>query len=217
MIVTLTYLHIIAGVVSLIVAPIALAVFKGGYVHRLTGKIFFWCMTIIFISALILSAYKSVPFLFMIALFSYYSVVVGYRSVYQKAAEPKQRVKWYDWAAVTISGLFNLGFVIWGLIHVGSGSLVYILAIGFGSGGLLVVRSQWRSFTRSHVDSRQWLYSHMGNMMGGFIASVTAFSTQVLYFLPDAVQWIWPSAVGVPMIFIWTRLERNKARAVRAL
>ncbi|MCB0487478.1 MAG: hypothetical protein R2820_13685 [Cyclobacteriaceae bacterium] len=212
MITLLTYLHIIAGVISLIVAPIALAVAKGGYVHRLTGKIFFWCMTTIFVSAIILSTLKSIPFLLMIAIFSYYSVIVGYRSVHQKAVDPKHRVKWYDWFAVTISGLFNLAFVTWGSLHIIEGNFLHYLAIGFGTGGLLVVWSQIRMFTRTYSDRRQWLYAHIGNMTGGFIASVTAFSTQVLTFLPDAFQWIWPSLVGVPIIFYWIKREREKVK-----
>ncbi|MGE0589760.1 MAG: hypothetical protein AB7O48_14380 [Cyclobacteriaceae bacterium] len=212
MIAILTFMHIIAGVISLIVAPIALAVVKGGYVHRITGKVFFWCMTIIFVSAVILSTLKSIPFLLMIAIFSYYSVIVGYRSVYQKASDPRKRVKWYDWVAVTISGLFNLAFVIWGFLHINNGSFLYYLAIGFGIGGLLVVWSQLRVFTRTYSDKRQWLYSHIGNMTGGFIASVTAFSTQVLTFLPDAFQWVWPSVIGVPIIFYWIKRERDKVK-----
>lgn len=47
-------------------------------------------------------------------------------------------------------------------------------------------------------------------MLGGFIASVTAFSTQVMHFMPGVIQWIWPSLVGVPLIIYWIRTYRKK-------
>ena len=47
-------------------------------------------------------------------------------------------------------------------------------------------------------------------MMGGFIASVTAFSVQVMHFMPGVMQWIWPSLVGVPLIIYWVRTYRKK-------
>lgn len=37
----LIYSHVVAGAISLISAPVSMAVFKGGNVHRIAGKIFF--------------------------------------------------------------------------------------------------------------------------------------------------------------------------------
>src|SRR6187402_358340 len=112
----LTYSHVTAGTISLIAAPIALVVFKGGKTHRLWGKIFFWMMTWIFISAIIISIYKSIPFLLMLAVFSYFLVVSAYRALYLKKSPVN--AQWYDWLNVIISGGFMLYFIGWGLYYV---------------------------------------------------------------------------------------------------
>ncbi|MCC6636763.1 MAG: DUF2306 domain-containing protein, partial [Ignavibacteriaceae bacterium] len=52
------YLHIAAGFLALVVAPVAMVVKKGGNAHRLWGKIFFWSMTVVAISALVMTFIK---------------------------------------------------------------------------------------------------------------------------------------------------------------
>ncbi len=204
--------HVVAGVVSLVAAPIALMVLKGGSAHRLAGQFFFWSMTWIFISAIILSVYKSIPFLLMIAVFSYYSVVIAYRSLYQKQLYRGKGITWFDWMALVISGSFNLGFVAWGVFQAVQGRQGFIsyLAVGFGIGGLIIVTTQLKSFVKHPTDKNHWLFAHIGNMTGGFIASVTAFSANVLTFLPGVIQWIWPSFVGIPLIYFWIKSYRRK-------
>ncbi|MBX2954798.1 MAG: hypothetical protein KF846_01485 [Cyclobacteriaceae bacterium] len=211
MIKILTFSHIFAGVISLVVAPLAMVVHKGGTAHRLWGKVFFWCMTWICFSAIILSTLKWIPFLLLIAVFSYYSVFIGYRSLYRKQLHQGKGVTWYDWMAGVVAGIFNTGFFVWGMYLVVKGhTSLGLLASGFGFGGMLVVWSELQRYIKPPPDKFDWLYSHMGNMLGGFIASVTAFSTQVMTFLPGMMQWIWPSLVGVPLIIFWIRTYRKK-------
>jgi len=211
MITLLIYTHIFAGIISLIVAPLAMVVRKGGTAHRFWGKVFFWCMTWICFSAIVLSTVKWIPFLLLIAVFSYYSVFVGYRSLFRKQLHQGKGVTWYDWTIGVIAALFNTGFFGWGiyLVLIGRSSLG-LLAAGFGFGGILVVWSELKRYIKPPQDKLDWLYSHMGNMMGGFIASVTAFSTQVMTFLPGVMPWIWPSLVGVPIIIYWVRIYRKR-------
>lgn len=208
----ITLSHIAAGIISLIVAPIAMVVIKGGKVHRVSGIIFFWAMTWIFISAIFLSVYKWIPFLLMIAVFSYYSVVIGYRSIYQKQLHLGKGIIWYDWFTMFISGIFNIGFIGYGIFLAITQQLGFFafLSIGFGLGGLLLVFGQLKSFLSPPIDKHRWLYAHIGNMTGGFIAAVTAFSTQVMVFMPGVLQWIWPSLVGVPLLSYWISSYRRK-------
>jgi uncharacterized membrane protein len=139
----LTYSHILAGILSLVVAPIAMAVSKGGRIHRLSGKIFFWSMTWIFITAVILSVYyKWIPFLLMVSVLSYYLTISGYRTLYQKQLSSGRGVLWYDWLAVIATGLFMLSFAGWGIylwINNKAGGSVFLI-LGFSIGGLLSVR-----------------------------------------------------------------------------
>jgi hypothetical protein len=205
----LTYSHVIAGTISLVAAPIALVVFKGGKAHRLWGQIFFWAMTWIFISALIISLYKSIPFLLMLSILSYFLVVSAYRTLYLKKIPGS--AKYYDWLSVIITGGFMLYFVGSGIynIIVQKGTIAY-LSIFFGIGGLYLVWRNVLDFIRPPKTKHDWLFRHIGNMTGGFIASVTAFSANVLYFMPGALSWLWPSLIGVPLIIYWIRTYRRK-------
>ena len=120
-------------------------------------------------------------------------------------------VRWFDWVATVLAGLFNVGFFIWGIMSINKDNLTFgILAAGFGYGGLMQVRSQIKNFVKPPTDKHQWFYNHIGNMIGGFIASVTAFSANVLTFMPGIVQWLWPSLIGVPIIVFWIRSYRKK-------
>lgn len=207
----LLYTHIMAGVVSLVVAPIAMVVHKGGKAHRRWGKLFFWAMTWVFASAVVLSVFKWIPFLLMIAVFSYYSVFMAYRSLYQKQLHRGKGIRWYDWTALIVAGVFNLFFVGWGIYLAATGQEGFFayLAIGFGAGGCVLAYRQLVTFVKP-PDQYHWFYNHIGNMIAGYIASVTAFSTQVMYFMPGFLQWLWPSLVGVPLIIYWIRSYRRK-------
>jgi len=212
----LTYSHILAGALSLVVAPIAMAVSKGGRIHRLSGKIFFWAMTWIFVTAIFLSVYyKWIPFLLMVSVLSYYLTVSAYRTLYQKQLSNGKGVLWYDWLAVIVTGLFMLGFAAWGIYLWTSnqaGSSVF-LTLGFSIGGLLSVRGEIRAFIKPPADKNRWLYNHIGRMIGAFIASVTAFSTNVLTFIPGIWPWIWPTLIGTPLIIYWVRMYKKRITA----
>ena len=60
-------LHITCGVVAFFCAPIALGTVKGGRVHRRWGKVYFWAMAGVAVTALILSFAVPVFFLAMVA------------------------------------------------------------------------------------------------------------------------------------------------------
>src|SRR6186713_3113412 len=109
----LTYSHILAGIISLVVAPIAMAVVKGGSIHRLFGKIFFWCMVYIFVTAVILGIAHDKLFLVMVSVLSFYLAFTGYRTLYHK--QSSKGIQWYDWAMSVAAGMFMLGFGVRGV------------------------------------------------------------------------------------------------------
>lgn len=210
---SLTYSHIAAGVVSLVAAPVAMAVAKGKDAHRIFGKVFFWCMSWIFVSATILSVYKSNLFLLLVGVFSYYSVVSGYRALYHKRLLLGEKVKPIDWLAAAVAAGFNVYFVFNGIRLVAAGNTTLgALSLLFGGIGLLTVAGNLRSFLSPSSDRHAWLYRHISGFLAGFIASLTAFSTQVLTFLPDFLTWAWPTIVGSPLIAFWIRSYRSKLK-----
>lgn len=203
--------HIVAGGVSFIVAPAALIVKKGAAAHALWGKIFFGCMTVVFLTALFLSTYHWTPFLLALAVFSYYNVISGYRSLYHKQLHNGRGLTWIDWVSMSVSLLFNFGFLVYGVYMFTIGYTgLGILSVVFALGGLLITGRNLQKFLKPPAEKNIWFFSHIGGMMGGFISAVTAFSAQTLTFLPGLVQWIWPSVIGTIIIFRYIAYYRRK-------
>ena len=205
----LKYSHIAAGVISLITAPVAMLVTKGGAAHRTSGKIFLWCMVYIFVSAIILGTYHWKPFLLMVSVLSFYLVYSGTRTLKQKQIRLAGSVMWYDWVVAIVCGLFMIAFLIWSVDLMVNGTNV-ILILFFSVGGLFSIVTEMKRYRVRTETKHGWLFNHIGRMTGGFIAAVTAFSTNVLTFLPGVVQWLWPTLIGNVLIIFWIRTYRKK-------
>lgn len=207
-------LHIIFGSVGLLSGPVAMITVKGGKAHRLFGKIFFMAMTGVFLTAVVLSVLKFNPFLLMVAVFSYYLAVTGYRSLYRKQVKGFADVRLLDWLIILVAGLFHLAlaaFGAWG-IATGTASSFGWIALVFGLIGCNGVRTDLIGFYRAPADRKRWLYSHISGMMGAYIAAVTAFSAVNMHFIPDIIRWLWPSIIGTPAIIAWITYYKRKTR-----
>src|ERR1700691_3057497 len=138
-------LHILCGVVAFVCAPVALTTAKGGKVHRRWGKIYFWAMSGVAVTALILSFALPVFFLAMVAVFSFYSAFAAYRILYLKDMYKGARPKAWDWLAAVVTLLsslllFLMGFPRPELMGVGvirmGGHAISIVSIVFGIIGM---------------------------------------------------------------------------------
>src|SRR5215470_2617202 len=91
---TLRWIHIAAGMLALFVAPGAMATVKGGPAHRRWGKIYFWAMATVAVTALALAAWRPNYFLLMVAVFSFYLAFSGYRALYRKRPDGVGALDW---------------------------------------------------------------------------------------------------------------------------
>ena len=110
----LLYLHIAAGFIGFFVAPVALAVRKGGVAHRRWGLTFFWAIMVAGTTSLLLAVLQvglmplpngrevALVFLFITGLFSLYLAAFGYRALYLKQLGQGQRPAWVDWLMVVV-------------------------------------------------------------------------------------------------------------------
>ena len=71
--------HVAAGTSAFVLAPLALITAKGGKAHRRWGKIYFWAMAVVAVTAMVMAIYRPILFLALVAIFSFYSAFVGYR------------------------------------------------------------------------------------------------------------------------------------------
>jgi hypothetical protein len=210
------WIHVLAGTVALLVAPGALLTVKGGPAHRRWGKIYFWAMTVVAVTAVGVGYWRSRVFLVLVAVFSFYAALSGYRVLYRKCPERGQRATTFDWIAAVLTLLASSALIVMGILQPSPTWLrLSVVAVVLGTIGLaLAARDVW-VFLKPPTDRNAWWYHHMTSMIASYIAVVTAFSVVNFTFLPLTAKWLWPTMIGTPTIFIWVtyykiRFNRRK-------
>lgn len=215
------YLHIVVGTISLISGLIAIFSIKGKKWHRKSGKIYTYAMTAVFITGIIVAGFRYNRFLFLIAFLSYYSVFCGVRSLKLKGLHKKQNAKWHDWFAGILNTVANTIFIGLGTYYGfknGFTSGGALLSIGFGIGGLLISYTNLKPFIVRPGKAYHWYLSHIGNMMGGYIATFTAFlSTMVTRFdvMNPYLAFALPSLIGIPLLILWQHKTEKKFNPIK--
>jgi len=214
-------LHIACGVTAFVCAPVALLTAKGGKTHRRWGKIYFWAMAGVAVTALTLSFALPIYFLAMVAVFSFYACFAAYRVLYLKDLYKGARPLAVDWVAAIVTVLssfllFLLGFLRPGVMRVGviqiAGHPVSIVSIVFGLIGMRLGLASISLFRRPPATRMFWWFRHMQGMIASYIAAMTAFSAVNLgpWFGNAWWVWLWPTIVGVPAIAIWSGYYEKK-------
>lgn len=203
------WIHIAAGVVALLTGVIALVTRKGGLRHRQAGRTYVASMGVVVVTVLPLLALDPSPnrvFLTLIAIFSGYFAFSGYRVLSRK--RPVDNAEPVDWAAAVfvVGACLILGG--WGVSLLLGGNSFGTVMIVFGVIGLTVGFSDLRVF-RDPVRRGPWMMDHLSRMMGAYIATVTAVSVVNLTMVSPVVSWLWPTAIGIPLIWYWFRKYSN--------
>ena len=60
-------IHVAAGTLALAVAPVAMLTAKGGPAHRRWGRVYYWAMGVVALTALVVALWRPNPFLAMVA------------------------------------------------------------------------------------------------------------------------------------------------------
>ena len=205
--------HIAAGASSFLFAPIALATAKGGKQHKRYGMVYLWSMGIVAATALPMALYRPVLFLAMVAIFSFYSAFSGYRVLKLKDLPRGGSAKSIDWFAAVFTFASSACLAGFGLFKPAWVQHFGIIAVVFGVLGMRLATVQIISFVRKPKEKMFWWYTHLGNFIGSYIAAWTAFSAVTIgpYFhTANIVVWLWPTAIGVPAIFLTIGYYKRK-------
>lgn len=210
------YLHIAGGTMALLSGPFAMLNQDGGKVHRISGKIFYYAMLMVSFSGLYLSWYRSNLFLLLIAVFSFYLVSMGRRALQHKKLHRGTKAEIIDWVILIISGAFGIF-----QIAVGAYSLVRhnsfgLVSIVFGAILCRRVQSDVKWLRKYNGEPKTWLYVHIGNMIGSYIAAFTAFLVQNVHTDPAFISWLAPTVVLTPFIFV-TINKFKKGKKLKAM
>jgi uncharacterized membrane protein len=203
------WIHIIAGVIALLAGGGALVTTKGGHRHRLAGRFYVGAMAVVVGTVLPLLAFDPTSnriFLTLIAIFSGYFAFSGYRVLSRKrSSDTVGRIDWIAGLLVVGACLFLGG---WGVRFLLGGDSFGIVMTVFGAIGLSVGFSDLREFR--NADRRSpWIIDHLGRMMGAYIATVTAVSVVNFSDISPIISWLWPTVIGVPLIWYWFRKYGN--------
>ena len=205
--------HIAAGGGAFVLGPLALVTAKGGRAHRLWGKIYFGCMTVVAITALVMATYRPVLFLALVAVFSFYAAFAAYRVLGQQAVRKGDPViRGLDWVAAIFCFAASLSLATLGAIRPEFVQNLRMPAIVFGIVGMRISgKSIWR-FSHPPADKMFWWYAHLQGMIGSYIAAWTAFSLVTIGPLLHGAWWLWlaPISVGIPAIIATTAYYQRK-------
>lgn len=194
-------IHILSGFTALVTGFIAIVAQKGKKVHKKAGIIFFMGMILVCISATLISLIKQNQFLLHIGIFSFFLVYSGFRSVQHKSLYPNIM----DWIVLLIV-ILNCAIMLF---------TNQIVLIVFGAiGSFLAIRDAKLLYgvkTNKITQKNVWIIRHIGMMLGGYIATFTAFlvvnvSMASLPWLP----WLLPTIIGTPLIAYWTSKYQPK-------
>jgi uncharacterized membrane protein len=213
-------IHIIAGASTLVTGPIAIFYnFRDPRKHRVVGKVFFYAMLIVAISA-ILSFFKHpdkvfFQFLLGISFLVLAGIFRGVRSIFlMKGA----KVIPFDWAYTVLIGLnavFMLGMSGW---HIYKGTMI-AFPILFGIFGFMSATDTWRNYKTfskpSALHRLDWMRLHLSTMLGAFTASTTAFTVNAAHFLPWWAQWFGPTILLLPLQIYFGRKVKAMRMAAR--
>ena len=204
----LLYLHILAGFISLGIAYVLLFIKKGNKRHKKLGIIYVYGMSTIFVTAIPLSLIGEFnPFLFVIAIFSFYLAFSGYRQGRDRNGAREQIDKALGIFITATSILFYSMAVSLYLIE----DSMWITSVIFGSIALVFSINDFR---RMKIIERPNFYDrtnlHLNLMLAGTIATTTAFIVTIEPFSTLWLNWVAPTIVGTPIIIYFSNRELAK-------
>lgn len=209
-------IHVIAGIGALLSGAMAILLRKNTPKHKPMGRIYFWCMTVIFITGIFVSVAKELLFFFFIAIFTYYATLIAYRALRLKNLHTTQKPALVDWLIQGIAGLVFLSMFIVALFNLPKpGNDGAIIALVFCSMGLTGVFRNSKRFIKGPSETNYWLKMHIGNMLGSYIGAITAFLVNQSEHIPvnPLFLWLGPTVIIMPIIFMELKKVKSEPLA----
>lgn len=192
-----TYTHITAGSLAVIMPILAMLFTKGSRKHVVVGNLFFVSMLMVAGSAIYLALLTNKLFLLAIGVFSLYMAVLGKYAF-------KSNLQW-------VRGVFSILFTIMvaalGLLSyisiklVISGNMFSIVTLAFTIGIGLMLRADYRFFKTK----KSYKVFHLTKMLGATIAAYTALLVVNFSNYSPILIWLGPSLIGTLLITYWIR------------
>jgi hypothetical protein len=197
------YIHIFAGFTALVTGLVPMFSKKGGDAHILWGKVYYWAMFVVAVTAIIRFQMKlNLIFLSGIAVFSFYNTFTGVRLIRRKENPKPDFIDWFGCILMIICSFLMLYFSY--LAYKNNSSFYTILFTIFGLfmcfmafEDLCVFMGKKEIDNNVPVPTRYWFQNHISRMGGSYLATVTAFLVvNNPPQIPGLVVWIAPGVIG---------------------
>jgi len=211
----LLIIHIIAGFASLVTGFVAIVTPKGKRWHVRAGRIYFWSMILVAITALMLSMIRPNLFLLFISLFSFYLTWSGYRAIRWKNRSLTGFVRFFDHLIVPLffaTGNIMIALSLTATLEITQSLLPKTKMILLVFGIIFTALTGRELALRIGLLARskfQWMFDHIQGMLAAYIATFTAFLVVNVTFLPMVVVWLAPTVIGTPLIGYWVRTYKR--------
>lgn len=198
--------HITVGFMLVAVGLVPILSRKGARLHRWSGRLFAALMSVLLAAAWIMTLLRFNAYFAALSATASITLFSGVRVLRRKRPDldPHQRARPLDWIAT----LSVLAIGAWVLLLVAQGrtggkaavstALVYG-AFTYGGWDL------WRFLrpTAPPFTPCLWRYEHVVKMLSAYGAVISAFSGNVLTFLPSPWSQLWPTLLFQPMALLW--------------
>lgn len=206
-------LHITTGSIGLITGTAVIIAEKGKNLHKFLGKVFYLSMLSAGFSALALSVIKSNNFLLILGVFTIYLVWGGNSYLYyskHKLNGPRK----VDLALFFLMLISIIIFIVLGILLAKKGNTFSIVYFFFSFISIRFLQKDYYFFKDKNRNYNKSISMHLQRMMGGYIASTTAFlAVNVKYIpfeIPEFIWWILPTLVFTPFIIKWSKKYSSK-------
>jgi hypothetical protein len=179
-------LHILGGLIGLASGAVALSASKGGRLHRKSGTIFVYAMSVLSMSGAIIAALIPERISVMAGLLTFYLVLTGLLTVRRGS----QGSKWMDVGAMFFGLTVSIIGVIFGVSNLTGemDELPPALAFVFGAVAFLAVLGDARVLLARSIPWAQRIARHLWRMcLAMWIATASFFLGQAEVF-PESVR-----------------------------
>ncbi len=201
-------LHIATGSLALLTGTVNMFRQKGGEKHRKMGRLYVRCMMATGVSALVMAQLKPNPFLFIVGVFTIYLVGTANRYIQPAPKEPLL----IDWVYTLGMFVFATIFMIWGAHSILHQESMGWVMLTFGGIGWYSVYKDFINYKGRNPERKHRLFTHIGRMIGGYTATLTAVlvvnGDRIPVDVPEFVLWLSPTLVLTPLSVYWIRQRK---------
>jgi uncharacterized membrane protein len=197
-------LHVAGGTTGLITGAVAASVKKGSKLHNSSGKLYFYGMLLASLAALIISWLPNHHNLFLFAVggFTLYMITSGYRMIYLKRQLKTTDfpIGILDYTITTFAVVFGIFLIVLAILGFKNGNTFSIVPAVFGSICINYARLDYGLLNGKKSLKAHWIANHITRMMGGLVATYTAFLVVNVHIQQNWILWLLPTVIGTVLI-----------------